>query len=101
MKTKVFSVYDHKAAVYGTPFFMPNVAMAVRAFTDLVEDNRTMVSKHPEDFVLYQVGEFDDDRGVLNALDPKIDLGTASNFVKGVREPGLLVNGVEPQEVKR
>lgn len=87
MKTKVFAIYDHKASVYGTPFFMVNHAMAVRAFGDLAEDERTTVGKHPEDFTLYQVGEFDDGSGTLVDLNPKLDLGLATSFKK----PGMSV----------
>lgn len=78
----MFGLFDSKAAVYGTPFFMPNQAMAMRGFGDMVNDNRSMVAKHPEDFTLYMLGEFDDNTGVVKAFEPPSNLGSATQFVK-------------------
>lgn len=78
MKTKVYSVFDSKAAVYGTPFFMPNDAMAVRAFTDLVNGPENMISTHPEDFSLFVVGDFDDQLAKLAPVTP-LNLVTAAS----------------------
>jgi len=67
MQTNVYSVFDNKAAVYGTPFFMPNDAMAVRAFEGAVNKPGSLVFDHPEDFSLFRIGNFDDGLGVLKA----------------------------------
>lgn len=64
MITKMFSVFDSKAACYGTPFFMQREQMAIRSFSDVVNEKgnpNNMYAKHPEDFSLVLVGEFDDD----------------------------------------
>ncbi len=81
MLTKMFAVYDGKAAAFGTPFFLPAVGLAVRAFTDLVADPKTTVSRYPSDFTLFQVGEFDDLKGRVIPLSPHLNLGLASAFV--------------------
>lgn len=81
MKTKMFSVFDTKAACFGTPFFMPKEAMAIRAFTDLVNDPKSTVGMHPEDFVLHSVGEFDDELGIV-VSDKPVGLISASNVKK-------------------
>jgi len=65
MKTNVYSLFDVKAAVYGTPFFMQNDSMALRSFSDLVNDRNTMVFNHPEDFTLFGIGEFDDQSCII------------------------------------
>lgn len=90
MDTLMFSVFDSKAAVFGTPFFMPREAMAIRAFTDLVNDGRSMVSQHPEDFSLFKVGWFDDDKGVLHP-STHVNLCTASSLKK------LEMRGMNPK----
>lgn len=96
--TKCFSVYDSKALCYGTPFFMPSVGAAVRVFSDLANDKGSMVSRHPEDFVLFEIGWFGDEKGNLVAKSPQVNLGLALDFV--VR-PGVSVNGkVDAQELK-
>lgn len=84
MNTLAFAVYDLKALCYGVPFFMPNVGSAVRAFSDVANDTQSAISRHPSDYVLFQVGEFDDNKGTLNPIVPLISLGLASDFVKRV-----------------
>ncbi len=55
----VYSIFDRKAIMYNTPFFQPNVAVARRTFADLLVDNKTIISKHPDDYALYELGHFD------------------------------------------
>lgn len=104
MKTKVYSLFDVKAAVYGTPFFMQNDSMATRSFADLVNDKQTMVNRHPEDFTLHGVGQFDDDKGLLEGMTPWI-VATAASLVKEPRSRQLTfsdaLNNGEVEEAVR
>lgn len=81
MITKVFAIYDTKALCFGVPFFMPTVGGAVRAFADVANESTSTIYKHPTDYILFQVGEFDDDKGDLHNLLPNVNLGLASDFV--------------------
>lgn len=67
MKLKVFSIFDDKAKVYSNPFFMPQSGQAMRAFGDLAVDNTKEIFRHPTDYSLYQVGEYDDASGIFDA----------------------------------
>lgn len=96
MKMGIFAVYDSKALRYGAPMFIPTVGEAVRGFADVVNDAQTMISKHPSDYVLYQLGELDDSNGVLVAFAPLVNLGNAAEFKKVVPA----VNAVLPEVVK-
>lgn len=90
MITKMFSVFDVKAACYGQPFFMPREEMAVRAFADGVNEDRNPNNnwaKHPEDFTLFLVGEFDDELAQLKSVQPR-PLVTAA-AVRAVRTPAV------------
>jgi len=100
MKTKIFSVYDSKAECFGTPFFMPNRAMAIRVFSDLAKDKQSMVGKHREDFMLYEVGEFNDENGDVINQKP-VNLGIAVLEIPEVIDLGktFLKNGVETEKV--
>jgi len=60
MRTKVFSVYDQKAKVYSQPFISPTVGYAVRMFEDQVRTEGHAWNKHPEDYTLFEIGEYDD-----------------------------------------
>lgn len=61
----IVSVKDRAAEVYTRPFFVPHRNVAVRDFTD--EINRAAadnpLNKHPDDFDLYLLGQFDDTVG--------------------------------------
>lgn len=82
MTLNVYCIMDIKADGYGTPFFMLRDGMALRAFTDLVNDRNTTVSRHPDDYKLVCIGEYDDVSGRLMPLDQFRSLGFASDFVQ-------------------
>lgn len=65
MKLEIYTIYDSKAEQYGRPFYQQNHAEAIRSVTDLVNDPNTTVGRHPEDFTLFHIGEFDGDNGGL------------------------------------
>lgn len=66
MKKLVICVmYDLKGQCYGKPFFCKSEGDAVRGFSAVVNDhsNESLISKYPEDFTLFIVGEFDPESG--------------------------------------
>jgi hypothetical protein len=79
MKLKIFSVYDCKVEAYLQPFFMRSKGEALRAFMSAVDDKQTQFNKNPEDFTLFELGEFDDEKGKVNSINPT-SLGTALEF---------------------
>lgn len=82
MLIRIFSIYDTKAAVYTGTFFESNPAVAIRRFTDLVNDPRCPLNKHPEDYILFEIGVLNDENGRIEGCDPH-NLVTASEvFVK-------------------
>jgi hypothetical protein len=70
----VVSVKDRAADVFNRPFFVPHRNVAIRDFTDEVNrvaaDNQ--LNKHPDDFDLYLLGEFDDSAGSLINNQPQV-----------------------------
>lgn len=81
MVTKVFGIFDVKAKNYGQPFFMSHSGLALRSFSDLVEDQKSTLNKHPADFKLYCLGEYDDCSGAFKSINPEF-LANASDFIK-------------------
>jgi len=69
MKQEIYSIRDAKADNYGTPFFMNNEGLALRAFNDLAQDESSTVHNHPEDFSLYHIGIFDSESGEVKATE--------------------------------
>ena len=66
MKLIMFTVFDVKAEAYLPPFFLPNESMAMRIFSDMAGDTDHQFGKHPEDYTLFKLGEFDDNSSKIN-----------------------------------
>ena len=70
----VVSVKDRAADVFNRPFFVPHRNVAIRDFTDEVNraaaDNQ--LNKHPDDFDLYLLGQFDDSKGIFVSEEPVV-----------------------------
>lgn len=69
MKLKVCAVHDSALDAFMRPLFVPSVAMAARAFTDEVKRPESEMHRHPSDYILYEVGEFDEESGRFSNLD--------------------------------
>jgi len=82
MIQKVFTIYDSKMEAYMQPFFMSQKGQAVRAFTDTVNDPTSQFNKHPEDFTLFEIGEYDDATGKFTNLQTPNSLGLALEYRK-------------------
>jgi len=82
MKMKIFSMYDTKLEGFMRPFFLQTEAVAVRAIIDLAKDPAEQTSKHPEDFVLYELGTFEDHSAVIDQLVPPRRIGLVSEMVR-------------------
>lgn len=80
MIQKMYSIRDSKAEIFHPPFFNLTHGQAERNFTELVNDEKSTLSKHPEDFDLYYVGEYDDMTGKIQALDTPQHLCKAIQF---------------------
>ena len=80
MKQKIFTVYDVQAKAHLQPFFLPTEGMAIRTFTDCVNNPEHQFCKHPEDFVLQEIGEFDEESGEIFSLEVPQTHGTGVKF---------------------
>ena len=69
MKKNIYVIYDSKAQFYNTPFFLPNNAVAMRTAQDLLQDPNSEISRHPEDFAMFLIGEYDDEGAQLIPFD--------------------------------
>lgn len=78
----VFAIYDSKAQYFMKPFNLRNKGEAIRGFSDIANDSNTVVGKHPEDFVLFHLGYFDEVKGIFENLTAPESLGIAQEFVK-------------------
>lgn len=81
MILKCFSIYDSAAEVYSPPFFLKSKGEALRAFSDSINDEKTTLSKHPEHFFLFYIGEYDDQKAEFSRQEPTIvSMASALDF---------------------
>lgn len=81
MILKIFSVYDSKSEAYIPPFYALTAGQAIRSFTDTVNEANHAFNKHPADFTLFLIGEFDDAHGAVMPYAALINLGLASEYI--------------------
>jgi len=71
----VVAVRDGATGLFGQPWFVVARGQAIRAFTDEVNrrsQEPTDLAKHPEDFELYALAEFDEGTGRFGSIgDPE------------------------------
>jgi len=79
---QVFAVFDHKINKYLTPFFQPSNGAAIRLFADECGKGDTLLSNHPGDFSLHNLGEYNDDTGAIVSAVPPTLLGYGSEYAK-------------------
>jgi hypothetical protein len=71
---KCYSIFDKTAGAYSNPFFALNDGMAVRMFSQVVNDPNSHINKQPNEFNLYLLGEFDEHSGVISGLSDGPDI---------------------------
>jgi len=81
MKQRMYAIRNSKAECYNTPFFQKTHGEAERSFRELTRDSNSMVSKYPDDYDLWYLGEYDTTLGTVNALQ------TPQHILKAVNIP--------------
>lgn len=71
MRIKCYAVYDAKISDYHMAIFDIKHEGAMRQFADAVNDKQTKWNKHPEDYSLWYVGDFDSTKGMLESAIPE------------------------------
>lgn len=60
---RLYSIYDSKAEQFSPPQVYHNDMLALRAFEGIVNDDKMLIKKYPEDFSLYYIGNLSDSDG--------------------------------------
>lgn len=80
MLWRLFSIYDSKAECYLPPFHFKSRGEAIRSFSDTANDPKSQLCRHPEDFTLFALGEYDDSDATFTTLKTPEPLGKALEF---------------------
>lgn len=66
----LYSVKDLKSGNYAAPFVAENDQCASRALqTTLFTSTESLLKMYPEDYILYEIGTFDNDTGIITDLE--------------------------------
>lgn len=92
MNRKIFTVYDSKAETFGPMLHFSARGEALREFTNAANDPQSQIGRHPGDYSMFELGEYDDTTAVFHPHSSKINLGTAIEFKRAYTE----INGPLP-----
>lgn len=76
----VCSVFDTKGSIFANPFTSVNQSTALRDFHRAASDPDTNISHYPADYVLFELGTFDDSLGTFSLHSQPVNLGPATQF---------------------
>lgn len=63
--SKIYAIHDNAIEAFSQPFFVQAQGQAVRMFMDESRNEQSQLNKHPEDFALFYIGEFDERTGEI------------------------------------
>jgi len=89
---KIYTVYDHKAEAYLKPFYARTRGEAIRMFSESSNTVDHPFNKYPEDFTLFECGEWDDENCMFNLHSSAHPCGKAIEYQIRVLD-GELSNG--------
>lgn len=94
MKLQIFAIFDKKALAYVDVFHFPHVGQAIRQLEDLLKTQHP-VAKHPADYDLYQLGDFDNVSGEITPSTPPKFIQTALSLSTNSMPHLVSTNGKE------
>lgn len=77
---KVFLLKDDKSTSYGPPATAPTRGMFLRDIQEGLQEGKAVWARHPQDFSLFEIGEFDPRSGTIHLYESKNCLGLVQDF---------------------
>lgn len=88
---QVFAIRDSKVGYFGPPMILRSTGEAIRVFTDACQDQKSQLSRHPEDFSLHLIGEYDEVKGQM-IPQSHVSFGSGTSFIpRPVVDPAMSV----------
>ena len=88
MRLNIYTIFDSASGAYMRPFYAQSDGQALRSFTDIAQDADHEIGRHPEDYSLYRIGTYDDNKGELHPEDKEC-MATALEVVASARDKAL------------
>lgn len=89
MLFKIYSVWDECAKAYLQPMFFLTRGQAIRALTEAVNSSDHNFYKYADQYVLFELGSFDDSMACFELYESPKSLGVCSEF-KSVVDPSVV-----------
>jgi len=78
----VFCYRDSKSETYGPPLLYKNVGLMLRELSDQFRSGQqSVISRHPQDFAIFHIGDFNPHTGQIRDLAQKNCIGLVSDLV--------------------
>lgn len=78
---KIFTIYDTIAKAFLQPMFQPTTGAMLRLWSDSMKDPKSQFAAHPGDYIMYEIGTYDEFTGTISPLSTPVNLGPASQFL--------------------
>lgn len=109
MRNLIFvAIKDLAVGAFMAPSPQQSAAAAIRSFVDMMNDDKSEISKHPEDYELYQLAEWDDSTGYFFtsfgddvARPSVVNSEQFEEWTRNSYRPRLLLRGVEALRPKQ
>lgn len=83
----LFSMFDTKASVFGALITLENADVARRMFvTSILSGQESPVTQFPDDFILYEMGGFDNSTGIFVIHPAPIKVMTGFEAVEAAKK---------------
>jgi len=66
---KICTVRDRAVDAFGQPIFVNALGAAIRSFSDEINRTGSTFNQHPEDYDLYEIGEYNDQTAQIFPLN--------------------------------
>lgn len=68
MKYLVYAIKDTASGSFSPPFYQQTHGLAERAFKDAANDPQSSINRHPHDYHLFHLGNWDTESGLFTSL---------------------------------
>lgn len=82
MLKQIYVIHDITAEVYTDPFYGINDQVAIRTCQNLVHNPGTTFYENPEDFRLYNIGLYNEEKAEIQTYEPRLIVRLSDLLIK-------------------
>lgn len=78
---QIYAIKDKATEAFHNPFFVRARGIAMRMFMDETKNEQSQINKHPDDFELHYIGDFNDETGQIQQTNGTELIAKASDLI--------------------